>query len=201
MDRAGLDAGDGQRGDEPDDNEMLRRIAQGDRQAFRCLMQRHARAMLALAERTTGSAADADEIVQDAFLKVWNLAPDWRADGTAKFSSWLHRVVVNGSLDRRRRKVCQPLEEADHVADGGVGGLDHSMARQMRDTVLDAMTDLPERQRSALSLYYFGEVQAVEAANILGLSLKAAEALIVRGKRALRKALARRGITSVGDLQ
>lgn len=201
MDRAGLDECDRQDGDKPDDDDLLGKIAEGDRLAFRILMERHTPGMLALAERTTGSAADADDMVQEAFLKVWNMAPDWRADGPAQFSTWLYRVVLNSGLDRRRRKPLLPLEDAGELVDGGPGGLHSSMARQRRDMVMDAMAELPDRQRSALSLYYFGEVHAPEAARILGLSLSAVEALIVRGKRALRKSLARRGVTGLGDVQ
>jgi RNA polymerase sigma-70 factor, ECF subfamily len=201
MDSAGLDECDRQRDGAPDDGDLLAKIAEGDRLAFRTLMERHTPAMLALAERTTGSAADADDMVQEAFLKVWNMAPDWRADGPARFSTWLYRVVLNSALDRRRRKTALPLEDAGHVADGGPCGLHSSMALQRRHMVLDAMAELPDRQRSALSLYYFSEVHAPEAARILGLSLSAVEALIVRGKRALRKSLARRGITGLEDVQ
>ncbi len=97
---------------EPGDDDLLRRVAAGDRWALQRLMDRHGRAMLALAERTTGNAADADELVQETFLKVWTMAPRWRADGGALFSTWLYRVVLNASLDLRRRRPLHALEEA-----------------------------------------------------------------------------------------
>lgn len=183
-----------------EDDDFLSEIAAGDRTTFGRLMERHATAMLALAERVTGSPEDADEIVQDAFLKVWNMAPDWRPDGPARFSTWLYRVVLNAGIDRQRQRRHAPLDEAAEFADTAPGGLEQSMARQQRDTVTAALLDLPDRQRSALSLYYFSEIRAHEAAKILGVSLSAMEALLVRGKRALRNALGRRGITEWGDV-
>lgn len=186
--------------DDPGDDDLLRAAADGDRPAFRRLMDRHSRPMLALAQRVTGSAHDADEIVQEAFLKVWTMAPRWRPDGEAKFSTWLYRVVLNACLDRRRRVVFAPLEEAGDPADCAPGGLDQAMSRQCRAVIAAALEALPQRQRAALSLYYYGEVSAPQAARILDMSLPALEALLVRGKRALRKALLRHGVGGMGDI-
>jgi RNA polymerase sigma-70 factor, ECF subfamily len=187
-------------GDEPGDDDLIRHMAEGDHRAFRQLMGRHGRAMLSLAERTTGNAADADELVQEVFLKVWTMAPRWRTDGAAQFSTWLYRVVLNASLDRRRRRPFSPLEEADEPVDDAANGLDRVLEGQRKAVVHQAMATLPERQRAALALHYFGETSAPEAARILDLSLSAMEALLVRGKRALRQALLRRGITGLGDV-
>jgi RNA polymerase sigma-70 factor (ECF subfamily) len=182
------------------DDELLRGVAAGDRWALRRLMDRHGSAMLALAERTTGNAADADELVQEAFLKVWTMAPRWRADGGALFSTWLYRVVLNASLDRRRRRPLHALDEAGDLADPAAGGLELAVASQRQSVLRGALAELPERQRAALVLHYFGETSAPEAARILNLSLSAMESLLVRGKRALRQALARRGVTGLGDV-
>ena len=193
------------RGDCPPDGEgcddvLLSSVAGGDRLAFRRLMERHARPMMALAQRLTGNADDADEIVQEAFLKVWTMAHRWRSDGTATFATWLYRVVLNACLDRRRRTPFASLEEAGDPADAAPCGLEQAQSRQRRRIVLDAIAELPRRQRAALWLYYFGEVTGPEAARILDLSVSALEALLVRGKRALRKSLIRRGVNGLGDL-
>ena len=182
------------------DDALLAAIAGGDRRAFQTVMARHAASMIALAERVTGNRDDADEIVQQAFLKVWAHAGRWRPDGEAKFSSWLYRVVLNLCIDLRRRAPLVPLEAAGDVADGGPDGLDAAIAAGRRRLVADAMEGVPARQRQALSLYYFGEVSSPRAAEILDVSLAAFESLLVRGKRALRTALARRGIGDSGDV-
>ncbi len=197
MDRGGRPHADA---DAASDDDLLRGIAQGDRRCFQRLMERHVRAMLALATRVLRNADDADEIVQEAFLKVWTLAPKWRSDSEAKFSTWLYRVVLNASLDRLRRVRFVAEDEAEEQADPAPGGLERVMARQRERLVTVAMAEMPSRQRQALSLYYFSDLTAPEAARVLGLSLGAMEALLVRGKRSLRAALARLGVRGMGDV-
>jgi RNA polymerase sigma-70 factor (ECF subfamily) len=156
--------------------------------------------MLALAQRVVGNAHDADEVVQEAFLKVWSMSARWDPKGKAKFPTWLYRVVLNASLDRLRRTPMAPLDEAEHIADQAPNSLDQTLARQRHQIITQAMAQLPPRQQAALSLHYFGEVSGPQAAEILDLSLSACEALLVRGKRALRKSLSNLGVTGLGDL-
>ena len=196
----GEDSGGRTRDGEPDDDGLLHDAANGDRCAFQRLMERHARPLLALATRITGNGADADDVVQETFLKVWVMAPRWRADGRARFSTWAYRVVLNASLDVRRRRLLAPLEEAGDPADDSADGLDRAVARQREALVRQALAELPRRQQAALSLHYFGEISAPEAAGVLGLSVAAMEALLVRGRRHLRIALTRRGVTGLGDV-
>lgn len=182
------------------DDDLLLAIAKGDQLAFRRLMERHARPMLALAQRLTGSADDADEVVQEAFLKVWRLAGRWKVDGAAAFSTWFYRVVMNASLDRRRKMPMAPLEEAGTPIDPAPIGHETAQSKQRHAAIIAAIDQLPKRQRDAVWLYYFGEVTGPEAAQILGMSLSALEALLVRGRRSVKKALIKRGISSIGDI-
>ncbi len=189
--------------EEPDDDALLGRIAQKDRQAFQELMKRHGRTMIALAQRMTGNANDADDIVQDAFLKVWLSAPSWRR-GEAMFSTWLYRVVLNLCIDRHRQRSLSSLDEMNEE-NGDAGhcvseGLDQVLIHQRHAMIVRAMSDLPEKQRTALSLYYFAETTAPQATKILLLSTSAFESLLFRGKRALMKILHRHGITDSGDI-
>lgn len=185
---------------EPGDDHLLCAISGGDREAFKRLMTRHARPMLALATRITRNADDADEIVQEVFLKVWATASKWQPDGKAKFATWLYRVVLNACLDRGRRKPFSPLEEAGDPPDPAPAGLDIAMARQRDGVLAEIMGEMPPRQRQALSLYYFSDLSAPQAADVLDLSVSALEALLVRGKRTLKAALLRRGVMGIGDL-
>jgi len=168
--------------------------------AFRRLMERHAKPMLALAQRLTGSAEDADEVVQEAFLKVWRLAGRWEVGGAAAFSTWFYRVVFNACLDRRRRAPMAPLEDAGEPVDPAPIGFETAQVKQRRLAIVSALDELPERQRKAVWLYYFGEVSGPQAAETLDMSLSALEALLVRGRRSLKKALIKRGIVSIGDI-
>ncbi len=186
---------------DPGDDELLLATAAGDREAFRHLMLRHSPPVLSLAQRILANAADADEVVQEVFLKVWVAAPKWQPDGAAKFSTWLYRVALNHCLDRRRRRVAKAaLQEAEATPDPTPGGLERAIGGQHATLVAAALAELPHRQRLALSLYYFGEVSGPEAARILDMSLTALESLLLRGRRALLKALRRRGIAGLGDL-
>lgn len=182
------------------DDDLLQAIAGRDQRAFRQLMQRHGRPMLALAQRVTGNEDDADEIVQEAFLKVWKLAERWQVDGAATFSTWFYRVVLNACLDRRRRAPMAPLEDAGEPVDPAPIGWETAQVRQRRDALMRAINDLPRRQKAALSLCYFGEVSGPEAARILEMSVSALEALLVRGRRGLRKSLSKNGIETLGDI-
>lgn len=185
---------------EDDDDLLLEGIANEEEHAFRRLMERHTRPLLALASRVIGNSADAEEVLQETFLKVWAMAPRWRADGRARCSTWVYRVVLNASLDVRRRRPLGPLEEAERHADEQADGLDRAVARQREAMVRESMAELPHRQRAALSLHYFGEISAPEAAQVLGLTGSAMEALLVRGKRRLKSELMRRGVTGLGDV-
>jgi RNA polymerase sigma-70 factor, ECF subfamily len=189
-------------GGHDDEDDLISRIAAGDRTSLRQLMARHASRMLKLGERVTGNAADADEIVQETFVKVWRMAPDWQAEGAAKFSTWLHRVVLNAAIDRTRRRQHMPLDEmglGDEMA-RTPDAFDQMRAQQRQALIAQAMQDLPLRQRRALSLFYFAEMRTAEAAKTMDASLSATEALLVRGKTALKTALRRRGIKTWEDV-
>jgi len=186
--------------DSRDDDELLELTAAGNRDAFQTLMERHVKSMLVLAQRVSGNSDDAEELVQDAFLKVWTQAPKWRRDGAALFSTWLYRVVLNGCLDRRRRPVWTGLDEAAELADTAPGAAHHLAQRQNRVILQDSMAAIPERQRAALYLHYFSEISAPQAAQVLDISVPAMEALLIRGKRALKKELIRRGVSDLGDM-
>lgn len=182
------------------DDELLSLIAAGDRRAFQCLMERHARSVMSLAERMTGSPSDADEIAQEVFIKVWQAAAKWRVDGTARFSTWLYRVALNLCLDRRRRRPMDRLDDHEEPEDPSQTAFEVVATRQQRMILHAAMAKLPERQRAALSLHYFSEMPAREAAEVLEMSASALESLLIRGKRTLKKVLIGKGVAGIGDM-
>src|ERR1051325_10537345 len=138
--------------DAPTDHDLMARAAKGDERAFRTLAERHAGSALRLARRILGNEAAAEDIVQDAFLRVWINAPRWRPE--AAFRTWLYRIVVNLCLNARRRAPDLPLEAAEHIADPG-SGADEQLGLRERDRRLAAaIVELPERQRAAVVLTY-----------------------------------------------
>lgn len=171
----------------PSDHDLMARTAQGDGRAFRTLAQRHAGRAFGLARRMLGNEALAEEIVQDALLRVWTNAPRWRPE--AAFRTWLYRVVVNLCLNAKRRAIHLPLDSAAGVADTGPGA-DAQLETRERDRRLAAAVDaLPDRQRTAIVLTYQEGLSNAEAAAVLDTSVSGVETLLVRAKRALRHAL------------
>ena len=167
--------------DEASDEELMLRIAKGDERAFRALVPRYAARAIGLARRTTGSDADAEEIVQEAFLRVWQAA----------FRTWFYRIVFNLALNRRRRAPFLPLAEAGDPPDPAAGAGERMERDESDRAVAAAIATLPERQRAAIVLTYDGELTNVEVASVLGTSVSSIESLLVRAKRTLREKLAR----------
>ena len=169
------------------DEELLLRIAAGDARAFSELAPRYAARAIALARRITKSDADAEEVVQEAFLRVWVNAPRWRPH--AAFRTWFYRIVFNLSLNRRRRAPSLPLDAAGDPPDPAVGAGER-MERDETDRLLAAaIAALPDRQRAAIQLTYGEALSNAEAAAVLGTSVAGMESLLVRAKRALRETL------------
>ena len=173
--------------DGPPDHDLMARAAQGDERAFRELARRHAAGALRLARRNLGREALAEEIVQDAFLRVWINAPRWRPD--AAFRTWLYRVVVNLCLNARRRVGNLPLDAADHVADPGPAPDAQLEARERDRRIAAAVDALPVRQRAAIVLTYQEGLSNADVAAVLDTSVSGVETLLVRARRALRAAL------------
>ncbi len=173
--------------EEPSDEELMARIADADAVAFERLAQRHGERVRALAFRVTRNRADADEVAQEALLRVWVTAPRWRP--TAQFRTWLYRVVVNLCLDRQRHAPFAPLEAAGDPADPAPDAPTRIADDEAGRAVAAALGDLPDRQRVALVLTYYEGLSNAEAATVLATSVSGIEALLVRAKRSLRVSL------------
>lgn len=175
-----------------DDAQLLRAVADGDRTAFNRLSQRHLDRAFGVALRMTGNRADAEDVVQEVFLRLWQRPDAWRP-GQAQFSTWLYRVVVNRCLDLKRRPRGTALDAIAEPQDPKPNA-ESNLVHAARDRALhEAMARLPERQRAALTLTYTAGLKNAEAASALEISVKALEALLVRAKRELRDALAGQG--------
>ena len=169
------------------DEALMARIARGDEPAFRVLARRHLPAMLGLARRILGNPADAEDVVQEAMLRVWTHAPRWQP--LAQFRTWLTRVVVNLCLDRKRRAPWVELEAAGELADPALGAGEKAERDERDRLVAAAIAELPARQRAAIVLTYGDGMSNAQVAEILDTSVSAVETLLVRGKQNLRRAL------------
>ncbi|HTQ81806.1 MAG TPA: sigma-70 family RNA polymerase sigma factor [Pseudolabrys sp.] len=171
------------------DEALMARVAQGDEPAYRQLARRHLPAAISLARRILGNAADAEDVAQEAMLRVWVNAPRWQP--LALFRTWFRRVVVNLCLDRKRRAPWVELDAAGEIADPAADAGEQIERSERDDLVQAAIAKLPARQRTAIVLTYAEGLSNAEVADMLGASVSAVETLLVRGKQNLRRALAR----------
>lgn len=171
------------------DEALVAQVARGDPAAVRALMARKLPRLTSLAKRLLGEASEAEDVVQETFLRAWKQAPAWKPGG-ARFDTWMHRVALNLCYDRlrRRREVVtdQPPEQVDPGPAPDRGLLAQDTGRR----VAAAMAALPDRQREAITLCHYQDMTNIEAAALMEISVDALESLLARGRRTLRAALA-----------
>jgi RNA polymerase sigma-70 factor (ECF subfamily) len=170
------------------DADLVRRIGEGDARAARVLVDRHLGRMLTLARRMLGDEAEAEDVAQEVFLRVWRTASRWKP-GAAKFETWMHRVALNLCYDRLRRKRELVTDTPPEQVDETPSAFDKLASEERARRVEEAVRALPERQRAAITLVSFQEMSNVDAAEALGVSVEALESLLARGRRSLRAAL------------
>lgn len=171
------------------DEELVRRVGQGDPAAIQAMVARKLPRMLALAQRMLGDAAEAEDVAQDAMLRAWKQAPRW-TPGQAKFDTWLHRVGLNLCYDRLRRRRETVTATPPDRPDTGPAPDRGLLAADVGARVDAALARLPDRQREAIVLCHYQELTNIEAAALMAVSVDALESLLSRGRRALRQALA-----------
>jgi RNA polymerase sigma-70 factor (ECF subfamily) len=172
------------------DDMLMQQVADGSRTAFEALARRHMRRALAVAQGVVGNPNDADEIAQEAFMRVWQFADRW-TPGRARFTTWLHKIVLNLSLDRRRKPQWVAIEAAGEIADDGARPATETIARKEHQAAIGrALEAIPPRQRAAITLFYFEGLSGKAAAQGMGISIAAFEQLLLRARRAVKAELA-----------
>lgn len=173
------------------DETLLTLLAHGSHAAFETLVNRHAKRFYATAYYLALSREDAEDVVQDAFLKLWRQPQIWDATKGAKFTTWFHRIVINATLDvkRKRRTRMEPLDAAGEIVDDGPHP-DETIAAAAQQRLIDeAIKRLPEHQRLALTLCFYQGLSNEEAARVMGIHIKALQSLIMRAKTGLKSIL------------
>lgn len=170
-----------------DDVVLMERIAGGDPGAYRELVQRHLRGVHVFVYRMLGNRAEAEEVCQESFLRLWKQASTYVP--RAKPSTWLYRIAHNLAIDQLRRRRRDVGEGVDELPASGRPSL-HLHDKQVAEAVQRALEALPERQRAAISLVHYQGMSNAEAAEVLGVKLRALESLLARGRRLLRELLA-----------
>ncbi|MBP1805364.1 RNA polymerase sigma factor [Rubellimicrobium aerolatum] len=164
---------------------LLVAYANGDPEAAREIMAALAPRVLAQALRMLADRAEAEDVTQDAFLRLWRIAPEWR-QGEAKVSTWLHRVTANLCTDRlRRRRRSVGLDEVAEPEDPAPSVAARMQGEARLRALSDALAQLPERQAQAVSLRHLEGLSNPEIAAVMEIGVEAVESLTARGKRAL----------------
>lgn len=176
-----------------DDHRLMADVANGQAWAFEELVERHLKTMIAVSQRILGNPAEADEVAQEAFLRLWSYAPNWDPNGAGSVKTWLSRVVTNLSLDRYRRRRSVPLEDAGEIEDMAEGVFDTLKMQDRRKLVQQLLETLPERQKVAVILSYFEDMSGREVASAMDLTEGAVESLLVRARRTLRGGMKKLG--------
>lgn len=173
------------------DDALLRLYAEGDGQAATVLTGRLGPRVLAFAIRMLGDRGEAEDVVQEAMLRLWKMAPDWQPGG-AKLSTWVFRVASNLCTDRLRKRRGVGLDEIAEPADDQPGAEARLLQAERLSALDTALATLPDRQRQAVILRHIEGLANPDIAAVLEISVEAVESLTARGKRGLANALAGR---------
>ena len=177
-------------GNKISDEELLSKIIERDHSAFSVLVKRHTPRYYGLAFRTLFNKTEAEEVVQDAFLKLWHRPEAFDEGKGTRFSTWFYRVVANICIDRNRKKKPVLVEDID-MAEAQESSADDALNKKEQKRLVDFLIlDLPDTQRMALNLCFYEELSNQEAADIMGLNLKALQSLIIRAKTTLKEKVA-----------
>ena len=179
------------------DRTAVAKASDGDSDSFRSLVERHSRYVFSVAYRLTGSVEDAEDVVQNAFLKAYKQLS--RFEARADFKTWLHRITVNCAIDlirsRRHREVAQDLDDLESVgapppADGVLPGPERLLlSAEVRDRLQEGMSQLTASERAAFTLRHVEGMSIREVASAMGLKTEAAKNSIFRAVRKMRLAL------------
>lgn len=168
------------------DEDLMLRIGEGDQTAYGMLVDRHLSRNLGYATKLLGNAAEAEEVMQEAFIRVWKHAARFDLARKTRFTTWFYRVVTNLCYDvGRKRKPQERVEILDTIASDDMSADNVIAVDQRSRQIKTALEDLPQRQSTAIMLCYFQGLSNREAAEVMEVSLNALESYLVRGRRNL----------------
>jgi RNA polymerase sigma-70 factor (ECF subfamily) len=175
-------------------------VKQGDRTAFATLVEKYQQPVINLISRTLQDAVEAEDLAQNVFFQVYKSAA--RYEASAKFSTWLFTIARNTCLNEIRRRSRHPADSLDisHPENDdqplrqyedlrNFGPPDTLLHGELEEKIQQALTELPETQRTAILLYREDEMSYEDIAKVIGCSLSATKSLIHRGRETLKQKL------------
>ncbi|SDN42910.1 RNA polymerase sigma-70 factor, ECF subfamily [Lutimaribacter pacificus] len=177
--------------DDVPDEALLTLFANGEGAAARALTLRMTPRVMAHAYRLLGDRDEAEDVAQEAMMRLWRIAPDWR-QGEARVTTWLYRVVANLCTDRLRRRRGVDIDSVPEPQDDAPGADQALLQKARADALQAALGQLPDRQRQAVVLRHIEGLSNPEIAAIMEIGVEAVESLTARGKRALTDLLSGR---------
>jgi RNA polymerase sigma-70 factor (ECF subfamily) len=173
------------------DEALLVLYANGEASAARALTLRLTPKVFGHAFRVLGDRAEAEDVAQEALVRLWKQATDWR-QGEAKVTTWLYRVVANLCTDRLRKSRGVALDAIPEPEDDKETPAEALQQKSRQAALQSALQELPDRQRQAVLLRHIEGLSNPEIAEVMDIGVEAVESLTARGKRALAKILAGR---------
>lgn len=162
------------------------RVLSGDRSAFQQIVDATSQRLVRLGARIMGNQADAEDVVQEAYVKAYRALTAGEFDRRSSTNTWLYRIVVNGAIDAKRSRK-RRAEASDEQVDPGWDGAARAEARVALSELDDWLAALPPEQRVALVLQSMEGLNNAEIAHIMGVSEGAVEQRLVRARAALRQ--------------
>ena len=175
-------------GENEDEGALLVRVAAGEAQAFRALVDRHLPTVVAIARRMLRDDAEAEDVAQETLLRLWRNAAGLEL-GEGGVRPWLRRVASNLCIDRVRAQKNTSLGDALPEETEPAGQVTRLAERELGRRVDAALKALPERQRLALTLFHYEGMSQIEVGEAMGISDEAVESLLARARRALKGSL------------
>jgi RNA polymerase sigma-70 factor (ECF subfamily) len=175
-------------GEGEDEGALIARVAVGEAQAFRTLVDRHLPMVLGIARRMLRDDAEAEDVAQEALLRLWRNAAGLEL-GEGGVRPWLRRVAANLCIDRVRAQRNTSLGDTLPEEVEPASQMTRLVERDLGRRVDAALKALPERQRLALTLFHYEGMSQIEVGNVMGISDEAVESLLARARRALKAAL------------
>ena len=164
-------------------------VAAQNEAALREIIERNRNFAMAIAYRIVRNHSRAEDIVQDAFIRIWTRSNQWQNYEGSRFLAWFARIVTNLSIDYSRKRVHSSIDDMVEIVDGSLDARALAEGKEIGLRIADALAKLPQRQREAFVLCQIEGTSNAEAAEILGTSVGALELLLVRARKSMRIAL------------